>query len=110
MPTYTYECKKCASRHDVFHGMTESPKLKCGTCGARALHKIIGSGAGIIFKGSGFYETDYKRAGKTAESGEGKTAEAKSENGAAKDAGAAAKDTGAATKPADKKSATAAAN
>ena len=60
MPTYEYECKSCGHISDVFHSMTAKPRVKCSECGGRT-KKLIGAGAGIIFKGSGFYETDYKR-------------------------------------------------
>jgi putative FmdB family regulatory protein len=60
MPTYEYECNACGHIVDVFHKMTEKPRVKCPECG-NATRKKIGAGAGIIFKGSGFYETDYKR-------------------------------------------------
>ena len=59
MPTYTYECKKCYCTHDIFHGMSVQPRVKCPQCGGRC-KRLLGTGAGIIFKGSGFYETDYK--------------------------------------------------
>lgn len=48
----------------VFHSMTATPRVKCEACGSRSVKRILGTGAGIIFKGSGFYETDYKRNGK----------------------------------------------
>lgn len=63
MPTYSYECKRCHAVQDVFHGITAEPRVKCGACGGPA-RRLIGNGAGVIFKGSGFYETDYKRNGK----------------------------------------------
>ncbi len=63
MPTYSYQCKRCDHVHDVFHGMTASPRIKCDVCGGPC-KRLLGSGAGIIFKGSGFYETDYKKKGK----------------------------------------------
>jgi len=61
MPTYDYECQKCGNTIEVFHGMSESPKVKCPKkgCGGKA-KKQIGAGSGLIFKGSGFYITDYK--------------------------------------------------
>lgn len=59
MPTYDYECTKCGKRVEVFHGMTEEPQLQCEEC-QTPLRKLIGAGAGIIFKGSGFYCTDYR--------------------------------------------------
>jgi putative FmdB family regulatory protein len=61
MPNYTYKCKKCETKIEVFHGMNE---LHEGTCEEDncdgLLEKQIGIGSGIIFKGSGFYQTDYK--------------------------------------------------
>lgn len=73
MPTYTYECKKCSHEQDVFHGMNAKPRVKCEECGGMC-KKLLGAGAGIIFKGSGFYETDYKRnGGKPADSGKSET-------------------------------------
>jgi putative FmdB family regulatory protein len=77
MPTYSYECRKCGHIQDVFHSITANPRLKCGECGGSCKRKL-GVGAGIIFKGSGFYETDYKRNGAKA-SAEAK-AESKSES------------------------------
>lgn len=60
MPTYTYECKKCGQKLDRFHGMNAKPRVKCEACGGACI-RLLGKGSGIIFKGSGFYETDYKR-------------------------------------------------
>lgn len=60
MPTYDYECDACGEKHEFFHGMKET-KRKCPSCGKHKLRRLFSGGAGIIFKGSGFYETDYKR-------------------------------------------------
>lgn len=60
MPTYEYHCKKCDFRFDYFQDMTEKPLKKCPECGGQ-VERLIGGGSGIVFKGSGFYETDYKR-------------------------------------------------
>jgi len=92
MPTYTYECKKCGSAQDEFHGMNAAPAVKCGSCGSKRMRKLQGMGAGIIFKGSGFYETDYKRKGANGsngseskgDSGGGSKSESKPESGSAK--------------------------
>lgn len=59
MPTYDYECTKCGETFEVFHGMTDTSPRKCPVCGKKA-RKMIGTGAGVIFKGSGFYQTDYR--------------------------------------------------
>ena len=60
MPTYEYECKSCGHTFEKFQTMSAKPLSKCPECG-KALRKIIGQGAGIIFKGSGFYATDYRK-------------------------------------------------
>lgn len=60
MPTYEYECDKCKKNFDLFQNMKDEPIKKCPKCGGR-VHRLIGGGSGIIFKGTGFYETDYKK-------------------------------------------------
>ena len=59
MPTYEYECLKCKSRFEIFQKMSDPPVKKCLKCNGN-LRRLIGTGAGLIFKGSGFYITDYK--------------------------------------------------
>ncbi len=61
MPTYEYRCAECGYEFEAFQQMSDRPKRKCPQCGRFRLHRLMGTGAGIIFKGSGFYETDYKR-------------------------------------------------
>ncbi len=72
MPNYDYKCTSCGNVFEIFHGMTESPQIHCPDCSAPATKKI-GAGAGIVFKGSGFYVTDYKNkqndSGTSASSG-----------------------------------------
>ena len=60
MPTYEYNCKFCGKEVEVFQSIVAKPLVKCPACNRRGLVRQIGSGAGIIFKGSGFYQTDYK--------------------------------------------------
>lgn len=60
MPTYDYVCQACGQALEIFQSMSESPKRKCPECGKLKLKRQIGTGAGILFKGSGFYETDYR--------------------------------------------------
>ncbi len=67
MPNYDYKCLDCGHVFEVFQSMTEDPISACEKCGG-SVKRLIGSGAGIIFKGSGFYETDYKKSGRTASS------------------------------------------
>ncbi|MBX3377396.1 MAG: zinc ribbon domain-containing protein [Phycisphaeraceae bacterium] len=82
MPTYEYICRKCEHEFDVFQSMTEAPKRKCPKCGKNALERKIGLGAAILFKGSGFYQTDYRSESykKAAEAEKPAKAEAKSES------------------------------
>lgn len=61
MPTYQYECTQCGHSFEIIQAITERRLSKCPQCGKRKLVRLIGSGSGIIFKGNGFYETDYKR-------------------------------------------------
>jgi len=68
MPTYEYECQACGHAFEELQAMTEAKLMKCPKCHKNKLARLIGSGSGMIFKGSGFYETDYKK--KTAPAGE----------------------------------------
>jgi len=61
MPTYDYKCDSCEHEFELFQQMSANPIRKCPDCGQRKVRRLIGMGAGVIFKGSGFYETDYKR-------------------------------------------------
>jgi len=60
MPTYDYLCESCGHAFEKFQSITAKPSKKCPNCGKMKLNRLIGSGAGVIFKGSGFYETDYR--------------------------------------------------
>jgi putative FmdB family regulatory protein len=60
MPTYDYECVRCKKRFEIFQKMTDEPISSCPSC-AGVAHRLISTGVGIIFKGSGFYENDYKK-------------------------------------------------
>lgn len=62
MPTYDYVCDACGHAFEHFQSMSSKRLRKCPACGERKLDRLVGSGAGVIFKGSGFYETDYKRS------------------------------------------------
>ena len=61
MPTYEYECSACGHAFEALQSMTEPKLIKCPKCKKSKLQRLIGSGSGVIFKGTGFYETDYKR-------------------------------------------------
>jgi len=60
MPTYEYKCEECGKSLEIFQSIKDSPLKKCPYCMKDKLKRQIGSGAGIIFKGSGFYCTDYR--------------------------------------------------
>ena len=60
MPTYDYMCEDCEHQFEQFQSITARPTRKCPECGKMKLRRLIGAGAGIIFKGSGFYQTDYR--------------------------------------------------
>lgn len=63
MPTYEYECSECGHRFEKFQSMTDKPLKKCPECGKK-VKRLISSGSGVIFKGSGFYATDYRKGAK----------------------------------------------
>ena len=70
MPTYEYICDSCKHQFEQFQSIKARPIRKCPECGKLSAQRLIGAGAGIIFKGSGFYQTDYRSEGykKAAES------------------------------------------
>ena len=61
MPTYQYECAACGHQFEAFQSMTENRLKKCPECSKNKLDRLIGTGTGMIFKGSGFYANDYKK-------------------------------------------------
>ncbi|MBL9213666.1 MAG: zinc ribbon domain-containing protein [Opitutaceae bacterium] len=63
MPTYEYACQKCGHQFEQFQSMRDEPLKKCPQCKKPALKRLVGGGAGLIFKGTGFYITDYKNKG-----------------------------------------------
>ena len=81
MPTYDYECRACGHRFEEFQSITEPPLTECPSCGGE-VRRLIGTGAGILFKGSGFYQTDYRsesyRKAAKAEQGSSSSGEARS--------------------------------
>lgn len=79
MPTYTYGCKACGHEFDVFHSISATPKIACESCDSTKVERHLGTGGGIIFKGSGFYETDFK--GKKGSKPVEAKSESKSEGG-----------------------------
>ncbi|MDX1565538.1 MAG: zinc ribbon domain-containing protein, partial [Phycisphaeraceae bacterium] len=60
MPTYEYQCQACGHELEAFQSITAGPLRKCPECGKLKLKRMIGTGGGVIFKGSGFWQTDYR--------------------------------------------------
>lgn len=77
MPTYDYSCTKCGHAWEAFQSMKDEPLKTCPACKKRSAKRMVGGGAGLIFKGSGFYITDYKN--KAAGSDQPKSDRAKPE-------------------------------
>jgi len=73
MPTYEYQCESCGHEFELFQSITARSLRKCPKCGRASLKRLIGTGGGVIFKGSGFYQTDYRSESyKKAEKSEAK--------------------------------------
>lgn len=72
MPTYEYACPKCGHEFEQFQSMRDEPLKKCPKCKKTGLKRLVGGGAGLIFKGTGFYITDYKNKGAGRPEGAGK--------------------------------------
>ena len=79
MPTYEYACTKCGHQFEQFQSMRDEPLKKCPKCGKVGLKRLISGGSGLIFKGTGFYITDYKNKGdgRKDSGGDAKPAESK---------------------------------
>lgn len=60
MPTYDYQCDSCGNTWELFQSITAEPVSKCPECGKKKARRLFGTGAALVFKGSGFYETDYR--------------------------------------------------
>jgi putative FmdB family regulatory protein len=87
MPTYDYSCEACNHEFELFQSITAKPEKKCPKCKKNRLRRLFGAGAGIMFKGSGFYQTDYRSESykKAAEADKPKTDSAPaSESGSTK--------------------------
>jgi len=101
MPTYEYKCLKCGTKFDEYQKMTAKPVAKCPECGAKA-ERQMSAGAGLVFKGSGFYLTDYGRAGQKAKQSDSaeKSSGEKKASGETKPSGEKKSDTGGSDQPA----------
>lgn len=97
MPTYDYECEACGHTFEKFQSIKARPVRKCPKCGKNKVRRLLGTGAGVIFKGSGFYQTDYKNASPPDKASEGDkgSAEGKSDSSGAKSDSSGGQDGGA---------------
>ena len=77
MPTYDYECRACKHSFSQFQSMKDDPIKVCPKCKKKKVERLIGAGAGILFKGSGFYVTDYRKSGYSEKAKADKPAETK---------------------------------
>ena len=106
MPTYEYQCDACEHNFDEFQSIKDKPLKKCPQCGKNKLRRVFGAGAAVLFKGSGFYETDYRsesykksakadqeaaKPSSSSASSAGETGSAPSAPSSSKDAGSGAK-------------------
>ena len=67
MPTYEYQCKNCGHTFEELQSFAEPPLVRCPQCNTDSLMRVLGGGSGVIFKGSGFYQTDYGKGSSRAE-------------------------------------------
>jgi len=107
MPTYEYICDACAKEYEKFQSIMSKPDRVCPSCKARKVRRKIGIGSAVIFKGSGFYETDYRSEGytKAAEADRQSAQSASQEtSGVSADAGAATNSAGTSDAKSDAKS------
>lgn len=88
MPTYDYQCEACGHELEIFQGINEEPVKKCPECKKSKLKRQFGTGAAIVFKGSGFYQTDYRSESyKKGAKADQKSSEPKSDSNSKKDSG-----------------------
>lgn len=98
MPTYDYRCDKCGHELETFQSITARPLKKCPECGKNGLRRLVGAGAALIFKGSGFYCTDYRKGSAptsretTSDSSDASTPKASSDSKASSGPDSKAKD------------------
>lgn len=105
MPTYDYVCDGCGHAFELFQSITDKVKRTCPECKKRKLRRLIGTGAAIMFKGSGFYQTDYRSESykKGAAADKASTSSKKDSGGKSSDASSSKSSSSGDSKPAAKK-------
>lgn len=89
MPTYEYRCRACGHEFERFQKISDPPLKTCPACGKRRVERLISAGGGLVFKGPGFYATDYRKGGPSGtEGGSGAGSPGKTEGGAGEKEGA----------------------
>ena len=92
MPTYEYQCQKCRKRHEAFQAITAKPLTKCPRCSGK-LKRLLGRGSGFLFRGGGFYVTDYRsKSYREAKKKEERPSTSKSSSPASSGSGSASTD------------------
>jgi putative FmdB family regulatory protein len=108
MPTYEYQCDACEHGFEEWQTISEAPLTKCPKCGKKKLRRLFGTGAAVLFKGSGFYETDYRsesyKSAAKADKEAAKPADANGKAGASDAKPAASTDKGKKSEPKTSKS------
>lgn len=94
MPTYDYACEACKHTWEEFQSITAKPTKKCPECGKAKAKRLIGPGAGLLFKGSGFYITDYRSSNYQKAAAADKNSGSSSKGGDSKSSGGESKSSG----------------
>ncbi len=106
MPTYDYECGACKHKWELFQSIKAEPEKKCPACKKKKARRLIGAGAGLIFKGTGFYLTDYRsksyKDAAKADKSAAESASSKSDSGTKSEGGSSKSSDSSGSKPKSK--------
>lgn len=102
MPTYDYQCDACGHEFELFQGINDPVKRKCPECKKLKLRRLFGTGGAVVFKGSGFYQTDYRSDSYKKAAKADKPSEAKADSKSSKSESSSSKKSGGESKAAPK--------